>query len=262
MLLAAGADINGQEPGSARTALITAIGSGPRTGHNEPMIEFLLEHGADVHARDSQGTAALSYAAGTGNLRIVTLLLQRGADKLGSAKDDAALGQALSSAAGGGHVEVAALLIDRGADVNWRYRGPLRTDWQAMPLATALVAARSADKPTIARRQEVALALLAHGADVNARNQAWQTLLHAAATDGDMPAIELLLSHGADTAAVDHDGFTPLHRAVREGHLDAAARLIAAGADAATPAADGTTTLALASNDREMEALIRRHAKQ
>ncbi|HEX9365367.1 MAG TPA: ankyrin repeat domain-containing protein, partial [Vicinamibacterales bacterium] len=86
LLLAAGADINGQEPGSARTALITAIGSGPRTGDDEPMIEFLLEHGADVHARDSHGTAALVYAAGTGNLRIVTLLLQRGADKRGAAR--------------------------------------------------------------------------------------------------------------------------------------------------------------------------------
>ncbi|HEX9368265.1 MAG TPA: ankyrin repeat domain-containing protein, partial [Vicinamibacterales bacterium] len=189
------------------------------------------------------------------------LLLQRGADKRGAARDDAALGAALSSAADGGYIEIAALLIDRGANVNWRYDGPLRADWQAMPLAAALVA-RSSDKLTIARRRDVALALLAHGADVNARNERWQTLLHAAATAGDMPVIELLLSHGADIAPMDHDGFTPLHRAVQQGHLDAAARLIEAGADATTPAADGTTTLALASKDREMEALIRRHAKQ
>src|SRR5258705_1816972 len=80
LLLAAGADINAREPSSERTALIYAIGSGPRTDNNDEMGEFLVQRGADVHARDSQGTAALAYAAGTGNGRTVTLLLQRGAD--------------------------------------------------------------------------------------------------------------------------------------------------------------------------------------
>jgi ankyrin repeat protein len=258
LLLAAGADVNAKDPGDGRTALIDAIGSGPRAGNvdNEPMVALLVEHGADVRTRDSQGNAALGYAAGTGNRRIVALLLDRGAGK-----DHAALGEALSCAAYGGYVDVAVLLIDRGADVNWRYAGPLPLEWRALPLAVALTVARSREEPRMVRRREVALALLAHGADVGARNEAGETLLHAAVIDGDMAAVELLLSHGAAVAARDRAGFTPLHRAVQHGHVDAATRLIASGADVDAVATDGTTTLALASSDREMEALIRRHAK-
>ena len=261
LLLAAGADINAREPGSERTALINAIGSGPGT-NKEPMIELLLEHGADVRAHDSQGVAALVWAVGTGNLKVVRLLLDRGADAHASGKkDDAALGGGLNGAAGGGYADIAALLIDRGADVNWRYIGPQRIDWYGLPLAVALTVARSADKTTMARRREVALALMAHGADVNARNESGETLLHAAAADGDTAVLELLLPHGATIAARDRAGFTPLHRAVQKGHVDAATRLIASGADANAAAADGTTPLSLAAGDPEMEALIHRYAK-
>jgi ankyrin repeat protein len=269
VLLAAGADINAKDT-SGRTALVGAItmfsamSVGPR--NDDRMIELLLAHNADVRAQDSQGNPALVYAAETGNRKVVKLLLDRGADTNASGKDDAALGAALSSAAYGGFVEVAALLIDRGADVNWRYSGPLPLEWQALPLAMALTVARSEDKATMTRRREIALALITHGADVNARNVIrppgqGETLLHAAAADGDLAAIELLLSHRATAAARDHAGFTPLYRAVQTGHVEAAARLLASGADANAAATDGTTALDLASNDREMEVLIRGHAK-
>jgi ankyrin repeat protein len=264
LLLAAGADVNAKDPGDGRTALIDAIGSGPRASDVdiEPMIALLVAHGADVRARDSQGTPALAYATGTGNRRVVALLLDRGAGADASGKkDQVALGVALSGAAYEGYVEIAALLIERGADVNWRFPGPQRIEWRALPLASALTVARSVSEPRMARRREVALALLAHGADVNARNESEETLLHAAAIDGDMAAIELLLSHGADVAARDRAGFTPLHRAIQKGHVDATTRLIASGADANAVTTGGTTALDLASGDREMEALVRRHAK-
>jgi ankyrin repeat protein len=264
LLLAAGADVNATDPGSGRTALIDAIGSGPRASDVdiEPMVALLLAHGADVHAPDRQGTAALAYAAGTGNRCVVALLLDYGAGTDGAGKkDEVALGDALSGAAYQGYVEIAALLIDRGADVNWRFRGWQPLEWRALPLAAALTVARSANEPTMARRREVALALLAHGADVNARNESEETLLHAAAIDGDMAGLELLLSHGAAVAARDRAGFTPLHRAVQNAHVAAATRLIAAGADPSAVTTGGTTALALASGDGEMEALIRRHAK-
>lgn len=261
LLLAAGADINAKGP-DGRTALLSAIGGAPLAYNNDRMIEFLLEHGADVHSRDLQGGGAIGYAAGAGNGKVLKLLLNRGADKDGSGKDAAALGEALSSAAYGGYVDIAALLLERGADVNWRYRGPARVDeWHALPLAAALMVARSADKPAMARRHEVALALIAHGADVNARKESGETLLHDAAADGDLAAIDLLLSHGATVGARDGAGFTPLHRAVQKGHVDAATRLIASGANGRAAAADGTTPLSLADGDPEMEALIHRYAK-
>src|SRR5439155_665865 len=145
--------VNGLYGAACETPLHTAAGRG-----REDVVPVLIARGADLRARDKQGTAALAYAVGTGNLNVVKLLLGRGADRTGSdTTDDVALGQALSSAAYAGHVEIAALLMDRGADVNWRYRGPLPLEWKSLPLAVALTVARSsAREPVMARRREVA----------------------------------------------------------------------------------------------------------
>jgi ankyrin repeat protein len=262
VLLAAGANVNTKGP-DARTVLLGSLGN--FSYDNWRMIEFLVEHGADVHARDLQGTSALEYAVGTGNAKVITLLLDRGAGRLPAGNDEAALGGALSSSAYMGHVDVAQILIARGADVNWRYGGPLPLEWQALPLAGALTVARSPDKATMARRREVARILLAHGADANARElkrEPGETLLHAVSADGDVDALDLLISHGAAVGARDHRGFTPLHRAAQQGRVDIAARLIAAGANTYAAAADGTTALDLAAGDGEMEMLLRHHAKK
>jgi ankyrin repeat protein len=124
----------------------------------------------------------------------------------------------------------------------------------------ALVVAPAEDRGTAARRREVAALLLARGADVTARNAAGETILHAAANAGDLPAIDLRLSHGADVGAADRSGFTALHRAVQHRRVAAAAALIASGADAQARADDGSTPLDLAANDGEVQALLRHQA--
>ena len=56
-------------------------------------------------------------------------------------------------------------------------------------------------------------ALLAAGADVNARNRSGLTPLHLAASSNENPAvIGLLLEAGANLEARDDDGDTPLRR--------------------------------------------------
>ena len=254
ILIAAGADVNAREPSSELTPLFYAAGIG--TTHSEPMIQLLLAHGADVRAVAMQGTPLVVAAAGSGDRTAVRLLLDRGADV--NAADRG--GTALSSAAYGGHLEVVSLLLDRGADVNRRVPGS-RLEWDGLPLAAALVVAPSPDKTTMAARREVAEILIARGGDVNARTDRGETLLHRAASEGDLAAINLLISHGALLAARDESGFTPLHCAARAGRFDVTARLLALGADGRAAAADGTTPLTLAAGDAEMEALIRRHSK-
>jgi ankyrin repeat protein len=59
--------------------------------------------------------------------------------------------------------------------------------------------------------------LLAHGADVHARQELGFTPLHGAAADGNEEMIRLLLAHGADRAARADDGKTPADVARERG---------------------------------------------
>jgi len=83
-------------------------------------------------------------------------------------------------------------------------------------------------------------ALLAGGANVNAKNEDGWTPLHDAAFAGDVVAIEALLAGGADVDATaeagpmaqpGESGPTPLHLAAHNGHPGAIKALLAGGAD-------------------------------
>jgi ankyrin repeat protein len=63
----------------------------------------------------------------------------------------------------------------------------------------------------------IAEALLAKGANPNAKQQAGVTPLHQAAHNGHAEMVELLLAHGADTHARTDDGRSPLAMAIETG---------------------------------------------
>ena len=50
-------------------------------------VEEALNAGTDIHQQDEQGWTALNWAAGKGNVEIVSLLLNRGADVLQTGRD-------------------------------------------------------------------------------------------------------------------------------------------------------------------------------
>ena len=79
---------------------------------------------------------------------------------------------------------------------------------------------------------EAVKALLAAGADVNARLPQGQTALMWAAAEGHAAVVQELLAAGADFRTRLPSGFTPLLFAVREGRLPVVRVLIEAGADA------------------------------
>jgi ankyrin repeat protein len=86
-------------------------------------------------------------------------------------------------------------------------------------------------------------ALLAAGADPDARDQDERTPLFSAVLGNSVGLIGLLLEAGADVNAADADGFTALHFAAQE-HLPAIARLLLGrGADPNLPDGDGATPL-------------------
>jgi hypothetical protein len=61
---------------------IEAIKSG-----NRAAVEQMLEAGVELNQQDKQGWLPLNWAAGSGNLEIVELLLERGADPLAVGRD-------------------------------------------------------------------------------------------------------------------------------------------------------------------------------
>ena len=65
---------------------------------------------------------------------------------------------------------------------------------------------------------QVALALIAAGADVNAFTANRSTALHLASWNGDVAIALALLDKGAKPDARTRDGDTPLHQAVFNGH--------------------------------------------
>ena len=72
-------------------------------------------------------------------------------------------------------------------------------------------------------------ALLARGADVNAKERRGQTALMWAAAEGHAEVVELLLKAGADfRTPLPDSGFTPLFFAVREGRTDVVRALLKA----------------------------------
>jgi ankyrin repeat protein len=107
-----------------------------------------------------------------------------------------------------------------------------------------------------AYRNDMARALLKHGADVRARNRRGAEPLHYTA-DGvpgsrnwnpraQAEMIAFLIKNGADPNALDKSGVAPLHRAVRQRCVRAVDSLLRNGADVRLKSKSGSTALHLA----------------
>lgn len=115
---------------------------------------------------------------------------------------------------------------------------------------TALHFAAAAHHPEMIRT------LIAHGADVRARNRLGDEPLHAAATgDPDSErwrpiaqsaAIRVLIQAGADANATNKMGVSPLHKAVRTRCSEAVRTLLQSGADPAKKNKHGSDAMLLA----------------
>ena len=93
-----------------------------------------------------------------------------------------------------------------------------------------------------------ARALLAAGADVNARSENVFSVepLHSAVAGGHDDVVAVLVEAGADVNARQRHGWTPLLGAAQNGSLASVERLLAAGADPAARNDDGMSAVELA----------------
>lgn len=67
--------------------------------------------------------------------------------------------------------------------------------------------------------------------DINGQDEYGRTLLHGAAAEGQVDAVETLIALGADLNSKDNQGDTPLHRAAAELQVEAVKVLIGAEAN-------------------------------
>ena len=153
---------------------------------------YLVEHKANPNVSDRSGWTALMYAAWGDQPALANVLLAHGA-KLDSADHDGMT--PLAVAAQNAKVKAARVLLDAGADAN----APA-TKGGYTPLMLA----------SISGSNELAAALIEHGAKVNAANPGGVTALMIAAAGNRSSIVELLLKAGADVSARSEDGRTAL----------------------------------------------------
>ncbi len=104
-----------------------------------------------------------------------------------------------------------------------------------------------------AEQDRIAMVLLRHGADPNAKRSSGVTPLMSVRDPG---VVRELLTRGADPHARDGDGNTPLVWATVYGEAEVSALLLDAGAEANVRGAQGITPLILAASDGN-EALVK-----
>ena len=146
---------------------------------NLEVVQLLLDKGAEVNAQGGHYGNALQAAAYDGKSEVVRLLLDKGAEVKAQGGH---YGNALQATACGSNTKVVQLLLDQGVDINT----------QGGVFGTALQAAATYG------HIEVIQLLLDNGANVNIQGGIFGTVLQAAAHSGNIECIQLLLDKGAN----------------------------------------------------------------
>jgi len=229
-LLARGAAVDSKDEKHGQTALMWAAAEG-----HAPVVQMLIEVGADFKTRLASGMTPLLFASREGHSDVVRVLLKAGVDvnepvPVEGGRRRAVGGRALPpgatpllTAVMNGHFELAAQLLDAGADPNANLTG-----------YTALHAIVPVRKPGVGDNDpapegsgsmsslELVRKLVAAGADLNARmakranlcntrlNEVGATPFLMAALTDDAELMRELAKLGADPFIPNVDNSTPL----------------------------------------------------
>ncbi|XP_060624723.2 poly [ADP-ribose] polymerase tankyrase-2 isoform X2 [Anolis sagrei] len=255
-------NVNGRDTAGRKSSpLHFAAGFGRRD-----VVEYLLQSGANVHARDDGGLIPLHNACSFGHAEVVNLLLHHGADP--NSRDNWNY-TPLHESAIKGKIDVCIVLLQHGADPAIRNTDGRTALDLADPSAKAVLtgeykkdelleSARSGNEEKLMalltplnvnchasdgrkstplhlaagyNRVKIVQLLLQHGADVHAKDKGDLVPLHNACSYGHYEVTELLVKHGACVNAMDLWQFTPLHEAASKNRVEVCSLLLSYGAD-------------------------------
>ena len=277
LLLAKGANINMQD-GIDRTPLMHAV-----VCPAPENVKVLLASGADKSLKDYQGKTAMVLAqehvrkaensADRAKYELILQLLRQ--------DTGAKVTSGAPTTSGTPSLDSLTALATQGLTKEMKQKTNGTMDDLRVIAGTpldkpnAMVATSVASAPLLPSKEAVeslhraivngdhagAESLVAHDADINARDTKGGTLLHYAVGYGYMDVAEMLLVHGADANVKEEIGQTPLHIAACGRNKELVELLLAHGADVNAKANDGSTPLSLAAyfKNRDIVDLLRQH---
>ncbi|MGL9717449.1 MAG: ankyrin repeat domain-containing protein [Wolbachia sp.] len=267
-------NINETNEVTGATSLHTAASSGNLGG-----VIKLIEHSANVDARDKVGQTPLHYAIKSGNTEIAKYLIDKGAnldaqDTYYEGTDYSCFKTPLHYAVRLENIEIVKYLMMHGANPNIKDahgNKPLNYAEGDADLVKCLV-----DNGTDANvhgslfhfvelgNLDMVRYLVEHGADLSVKNTSAQTLLYCAIKSGSTEVAKYFIDYGVGIDTRDiNSGKSPLHFAISTKNMEVAKHLINHDADINAKDGYGETPLHLAVNlaNKEMvEQLIKRGA--
>ncbi|MBX9744379.1 MAG: ankyrin repeat domain-containing protein [Chlamydiales bacterium] len=189
------------------------------------LVSLLIEHGADLHKKNADGTEAIHLAARScKNSEILDYLLSKGANLSATSYDGRT---ALHCAAAKGNAEMVKALLDAGANphlLNHAGETPLLDALFNAQLNTAKLLLKYETHPEANRSLQgiISLAvewrefdilkdLIEQGFDVNVKEARGRCPLLLAGAKDQFHVLELLVQKGADLQALDTKGNSILH---------------------------------------------------
>lgn len=231
----------------------------------DSMAQLLIEHGAQVDAKDKLNKTPLTRAVEQMQISTAKLLLANKADPnieffrppAGPGITPGGPENPLHLAVFGRNLPMTELLLQNGAKPN------LLSDGSTPLLLAVLLSEQDLVKVLLQYRADpnipdnsgrtplhcalsqpsILQVLLGSKPEVNTKTKEGETPLYWASSAGLAPAVELLLKNGADPNIADSHGNTPLHLAALKSYKEIVELLLAKGADPNARNSDGKTPL-------------------
>ncbi|MEZ0325126.1 MAG: ankyrin repeat domain-containing protein [Fimbriimonas sp.] len=194
-------------------SLLNSVDSDDRTAvhyaaaaDSADVLELLLDKGANPNVQSKVGVTPLQWGMEFDSYRSVQMLIKHGVNLELARRDSGMIRLPNGTEVRGSHTALTASLLDGADDLALALvRAGANVNSRSEAQITPLMVAAQFGRPV-----ETLKLLIDHGADVNAQNVWGDTPLHLAARNGDKAAVRFLLSNGADPFAKNAAGQRPL----------------------------------------------------